>query len=79
MTDAIARAIVVAAEITGTELSPTTLGVMVSDLGAYSEEQVLAAIDRCRRELTHRLTLADIISRIDDGRPAVAHHDAAGL
>lgn len=40
-----------------------------SDLAAYPEPLVLHALDRCRRELRTFPTIADIISRIDDGRP----------
>lgn len=64
------EAIAVAAEMTGTELSKAALRGMEMDLDDYPEADVLAALARCRRELKHRLTLADIIERIDkrDGR-----------
>lgn len=39
------------------------------DLALYPESQVLHALDRCRRELRTFPTIADIIARIDDGRP----------
>src|SRR5690348_15672079 len=42
---------------------------MAADLSAYPEKQILGALERCRRELRGRLTLADVISRLDDGRP----------
>lgn len=63
------EALAVAAEITGTELSRGAAKVMVADLGRYPEEQVLAALTRCRREVRGRLTLADVLARLDDGRP----------
>jgi len=66
------RAIAVAAELTGTELSVAALRVMEQDLEGYPERDVIAAIGRCRVELTGRLTLAAIIERLDkgDGRPS---------
>ncbi len=65
------EAIAVAAEMTGTELSKAALRGMELELEAYPEADVLAALGRCRRELKHRLTLADIIERMEkrDGRP----------
>lgn len=39
------------------------------DLAAYPEQQVLNALSRCRRELKTFPTIADVISRIEDGRP----------
>lgn len=67
----ILKALTVAAELTGTELSKDGLSAMLDDLSTYPEPQVLEALHRCRKELKGRLTLADIISRIDDGRPGV--------
>ena len=64
------EAIAVAQEVTGTPLgSDAAIEAMVMDLQAYPQGQVLAAIRRCMREVKGKLTLADIISRIDDGRP----------
>lgn len=67
--DKLIEALVVTAEVIGTELSRSAAIVMLSDLKAYPEPQVLDALTRCRRECRGRLTLADIIGRIDDGRP----------
>lgn len=64
------EAIAVAQEVTGTPLgSDAAIEAMVMDLQGYPEGQVLAAIRRCMREVKGKLTLADIITRIDDGRP----------
>ena len=65
------EAIAVTAELTGTKLSDAAAQVMFSDLSLYPENQILTALTRCRRELKGRLTIAEIISRIDDGRPGV--------
>lgn len=65
----ILEALVVTAELTGTQLSPAAQAVMVKDLMCYPADAVARALTRCRKELTGRLTLAAILERIDDGRP----------
>jgi len=47
---------------------------MAMDLSAYPEEQILRALEKCRKELKSKLTVQSIISRIDDGRPG--HEEA---
>jgi hypothetical protein len=39
-------------------------------LGEYDKAKVVAAVNRCMEEVKGRLSLADIISRIDDGWPS---------
>lgn len=63
------KAIAVTAELTQTELSIDAARVMCDDLSDYDEQQVLKALARCRKELKSRMTIAEVISRIDDGRP----------
>jgi len=63
------KALAVTCELTGTQLSQDAVRIMARDLGAYPEAMVLGALDRCRKELRFRLTVADVISRLDDGRP----------
>jgi hypothetical protein len=65
------KALTITAELTGTELSKDAVLVMLDDLNGYPEEQVITALSRCRKEVRNRVTLADIIARIDDGRPGV--------
>ena len=65
----IVQALAVTAELTGTQLSETAQAVMAEDLMAYPLDKVLAALTRCRRELTGRLSLAAILERVDDGWP----------
>lgn len=66
----ILQALAVVCELTGTQLSEAAVRVMARDLGAYPEDQVLAALDRCRKELRPReLTLSAILTRLNDGRP----------
>lgn len=63
------QAIAVTAELTGTQLSEAAARVFASDLAAYPENQVMGALTRCRKEVRGRLTLQDVIGRLDDGRP----------
>lgn len=63
------KAVAVTAELTGTQLSPAAARVMVEDLALYPEGQVLSALNRCRRELKGRLTIAEVMTRLEDGRP----------
>ena len=63
------EAIAVTAELTQTQLTEAAARVMFADLALYPEQQVLGALTRCRRELKGRLTIADVVTRLDDGRP----------
>jgi hypothetical protein len=63
------EAIGVCCEITGTRLSEPSVRAMANDLARYPHQQVMGALTRCRREVRNRLTLADVIERLDDGRP----------
>lgn len=69
MNPKVIEAIAVTAELTGTTLSEAAARVFANDLGRYPLDQVLGALDRCRKELRGRLTLADVILRLEDGRP----------
>jgi hypothetical protein len=72
LNDDVLRALAVTAELTQTTLSRGALLAMESDLSGYSPADVLAALTRCRREMKGRLTVADVIERIEgaDGRPS---------
>jgi len=63
------QALAATAELCGTNLSEAAAKMLLLDLSDYDERAVMVALSRCRRELKGRLTLAEIISRIDDGRP----------
>lgn len=63
------EAIAVTAELTGTNLSEIAARVMTQDLMQYPVDQVLGALVKCRRELKGNLRIAEIIDRLDDGRP----------
>jgi hypothetical protein len=66
---AVIEALAVTAELTNTQLSPAAARVMAADLAPYPDAQVLGALSRCRKELKGKLTVADVVSRLDDGRP----------
>ena len=66
----ILEAVAVAAELTGTELCDVAKGAMVEELAAHDLQTVLNALNRCRKELTGRLTLAAILQRLDTGLPS---------
>jgi hypothetical protein len=63
------QAVAVTAELCGRTFSPEAAAVFVSDLDGFSEPALLAALKRCRREVRGVLTVQDVVSRIDDGRP----------
>ena len=69
MGDELLKAIAVVAEVTGTELSKGALILIEKELKRYPGEVAMAALGRTARECTGRLSLAQILSRIDDGRP----------
>lgn len=64
------KALAVTAEVCGTEFSEPAARAIVSRLGGYQLEAVLKALDKCQVEVTGRLSLAAIVSRIEDGRPS---------
>lgn len=65
------QAIAVTAELCGSTFSPAAARVFASDLDGFPDAAVLSALSRCRKEVKGMLTVADVISRIDDGRPGV--------
>lgn len=65
------QALAATAELCGTTLSEPAAKLLLADLAEFDQRAVLAALSKCRRELKGRLTLAEIVSRIDDGRPGV--------
>lgn len=63
------KAVAVTAELCGRSFTEAAAGVFCDDLRGYPQQAVLRALARCRREVKGALTTADVISRIDDGRP----------
>lgn len=66
--NSIVKALAIVCEITGTNLSEAAQLLMIKQLGNYPAPMVLAALHRCAAECKFRLTLADVITRLDDGR-----------
>lgn len=67
--EALIDAVAVTAELCGRVFSEPAARVFVRDLEGFPEEAILAALSRCRKEVRGVLTVSDVISRIDDGRP----------
>ena len=63
------EAIAVTAELCGRVLSPAAAQMFCADLSPYPAPQVVAALARCRKEVRGMLTVQDVVSRLDDGRP----------
>lgn len=63
------KAVAVTAELCGRTFSPEAAGVFVADLDGFNERAVIKALAKCRREVRGALTIQDVVSRIDDGRP----------
>lgn len=60
----------VVVELTNTPMTDLAKAAMVEDLLSYDFKSVEQALLRCRREVQRgRFTLAEVINRIDDGRP----------
>lgn len=70
-TSTVIEAIAVTAELCGRTFSPGAAMVFASDLDGFDEAAVLKALSRCRKEVKGLLTVQDVISRVDDGRPGV--------
>ncbi len=66
----IAQALAVTMELCGTQFTEAAVRAICDQLATYPVPLVLRALERCGRELQTRLTLAAILQRIDDGRPA---------
>ena len=71
MSKQILEALAVTAELMGNEMSPAAARVMYSDLSVYPENMVLNALVKVRREVKGRLTISDVITRIDEGQSVV--------
>lgn len=65
------QAVAVTAELCGRTFSEPAARVFVMDLSQYPERQVIKALARCRKEVRGLLTVSDVVSRLEDGRPGV--------
>ena len=64
----IARGLAVTAEVCGSQLSEGALVIMAEELATYDSEDITKALSRVIREHTGRLSLADIIKRLDEAK-----------
>lgn len=64
------KALAVTVELTGGEISQAAARVLADDLEGYPDEQVLGALKRIRLDGV-KVTVGNIIARLDDGRPGV--------
>lgn len=69
--DDLVVSVLLSAEVCGFPISEAAADMMVQDLEAYPKDAVLSSLAKCRKSVKGRLTLAEILSRIDDGRPGV--------
>lgn len=60
------------AEICGHRLSERATHMLARDLADLPEAAVVDALARCRLELRGRLSIGEILTRIEDGRPSSA-------
>lgn len=67
--DAVIKALAVVCELTQTVYSDAAQKVVLAQLSGYPSAQVLKSLERCAAECKYKLTLADVIQRLEDGRP----------
>lgn len=65
------KTMAVVCEVTGSQLSEAAIAMVVRQVQRYPFDAVIRALERCANECKRGLTLADIVERIDDGRPSV--------
>lgn len=58
-------------ELYDRSLSPYAAEIFERALDGYPKDEVLRALTKCMKELTRFPTVAEVISRIDDGHPGV--------
>lgn len=63
------KTLAVMAEIYGKEMSELAAEMFVAQLSHHQPELVIGAMQRCLRELRTFPTVADILTRLPDGRP----------
>lgn len=75
--DAIVKTLAVVCEVTGTQHSSAAQDLILRQLGNYPAKAVLLALEKCAIECRFKLTLADIVTRLVDGRPGAEEAWAA--
>lgn len=64
MTDRVAKALASMAVIFEKRLTPEAVDLMIGDLSGFKQEDVLAALSLCRREIPRFPTVAEVVKRI---------------
>lgn len=64
------EALAVVLDMAGQDMSEPAMEMIVDELASFDFVEVKKAIRRCARECKYKITLAEIIERIDDGRPS---------
>ena len=62
------KAIAICAEVCGTELSKGAMIFIEQELAKYPDNVAMSALSRTAKECKGRFSLAEVLSRIDDGR-----------
>lgn len=65
----VVNALSITAEIYGKDFTRAAATMLAKDLLGFPPGLILDALSRCRRELRNFPTVADIVSRVQDGRP----------
>lgn len=58
-------------EIYSRQVSVAAALMFLADLDHFTSQEVIAALSKCRKELRMFPSVAEVISRVDDGRPGV--------
>lgn len=61
----------VTVELTGSDWTKGAVKAVAHELACYPEPDVVTALRRCRVEVKHKLTLADILDRLPSQHPGV--------
>lgn len=68
--NSVINSLFVSLDMMGQSMSEQAVEMMATELYRYDFNAVQNAIKKCTRECKYRINLAEIVSRIDDGRPS---------
>lgn len=71
ISESVIKTLMLMTQLYSKEISEDAARMIAADLESYPEQALLAALSRCRKELKSFPTIAEIIARIEDGRPGV--------
>ncbi len=69
ISESVVRTLMIMAQVYGRDMNQDGALMMAHDLDGYTEPSLLEALQRCRKELKTFPSIAEIIARIEDGRP----------